>query len=337
MRVFPMLMVQCAQPGLLYVNGWFCGELTEPYMLPVRPDGRVYVEFRALTGQAFPLAAALAFSNGLLSPPLPATVYAVQWPDRVTGLELRPVPVPGADAPREPLSSVTLGKVRLFHQRIGGEEAICTRGEPLFAVPAGTHGLRALLLPEGGALLLGEHPGGASAWLLDTEDPERPALADRIQGQRLALEEGGVLRALSHADDAAGHAHLTVYRPQDGRLAAQSREHAWMPGAPRWPQTGPESLRAYLDALRVGADREAAAYLAPGAADLLADAPLPAFHAVVELPRPLLAPPEGHPLALGLLEAQGSNLGVVRAVCARAVPKEHAQGKFLLESVVLGG
>jgi len=334
MRVFPVLIVQCAQPGLLYVNGWFCGELTEPLMLPVRPEGRVYLEFRPLTGQAFPLAAALELSEGALLPPLPASVYAVQWPDRVIELELRPTPMPETGAPREPLSSLTLGKARLFHQRVGHEEAICTRHEPLFAVPSGTRDLRALPLPAGGALLLGEHPGGGSAWLLDTADSERPALADHVRAQQLVLEEkDGTLRALCYANDAVGHAHLTVYRPQDGRLAAQSREHAWMPGAPRWPQTEAETLRAYLEALRAGAEKEAAAYLAPAAADSQAAATLPDFDMVVKLPRPLLAPPPGHPLALGLLEARGINFGVVHAVCARAVPAEHAQGRFLLEQI----
>ena len=341
MRVFSMLIVQCAQPGLLYVNGWFCGELTEPLPLPVRPDGRVYLEFRPLTGEVFPLAVALEFcegvlSEGMVSRPLPASVYAVQWPDRVMELELRPMPLPKADAPREPLSSLTLGKTRLFHQRLGDEEAICTRNRPLFAVPCGTRGLRALPLPAGGALLLGERPGGASAWLLDTADPERPALADQVHAQQIALEDkAGGLRALSCANDAVGHAHLTVYRPQEGRLAPQSREHAWMPGAPHWPQSGPETLRAYLDALRVDNRQEAAAYLLPAAAERLAAEPLPAFHAVVALPRPLSASLPDHPLALGLLEARGINLGVVHAVCARAVPAEHAQGRFLLESIVI--
>lgn len=330
-----MLIVQCEQPGLLYVNGWFCGELTEPLMLPVRPDGRVYLEFRALVGHVFPLAASLTFAQGVLVPPFPASVYAVQWPDRVTELELRPTPIPEAGAPREPLSSLTLGKIRLFHQRLGDGEVLCTRAEPLFSMPSGTRGLRAMQLPEeGGALLLGEHPDGASAWLLDTADPARPTLADSIHARQLALEEeGGALRALSYAEDTVGHAHLTVYRPQDGRLTIVSREHAWMPGAPRWPQTELEILRAYLEALAAGADEEAAAYLTPVAADLLAATPLPSYHAVVELPRPLLAPPTDHPLTLGLLEIRAANLGTVHAVCARALPSAHAQGRFLLESV----
>ncbi|MCL2811630.1 MAG: hypothetical protein FWD25_07055 [Clostridia bacterium] len=332
--MFPVLIIQCAQAGLLYVNGQFCGELTEPLMLPVRPEGRVYLEFRPLTGEAFPLAAALEFSQGKLLPPLPASVYALQWPDRVIDLELRPVPMPVADAPREPLSSLTLGKTRLFHQRLGNEEAICTRSKPLFAIPNGTRNLHALPLPEGITLLLGEHSGGASVWLLDIADPEQPALADHIHAQQLALEEkDGTLRALSYANDAVGHAFLTVYRPQGSRLATQSREHAWTPGAPHWPQSGPETLRAYVEAQRLGAEKEATAYLSSAARDLLATAPLPTFHTVLELPRPLLTPPPDHPLSLGLLETQGINLGTVHAVSARAVSSEHAQGRFLLESI----
>jgi len=333
MRVFPVLIIQCAQAGLLYANGQFCGELTEPLMLPVRPEGRVYLEFRPLTGRALPLAAALEFSNGALLPPLPGSVYALQWPDRIVDVELRPVPLPAADAPREPLSSLTLNKIRFFHQRLGDEEAVCTRSGPVFAVPLGARGLRALPLSEEAALLLGEHPGGASAWLLNTVDPERPVLGDHVHAQQIALEEGGALRALSYANDAVGHAFLTVYHPKEGRLEARSREHAWMPGGPRWPQTGPETLRAYLDALRVGAEKEANRYLAPAADHPLAATPLPAFHTVVELPRPLLAQPAGHPLALGLLEARSLNFGTVHGVCARVVPSEHAQGRFLLESV----
>ncbi len=334
MPVFPVLIVQCAQPGLLYVNGAFCGELSEPQMLPVRPEGRVYVEFRALEGPAFPLAVALELREGRLVGAPPSSAYAVQWPDRVIELELRPVLLPKAPAPREPMATLPLGAVALHHQRLGGEEAICAGDTPLFGVPAGTHGLRLQSAPEG-ALLLGEHPGGASAWLIDTGDAAMPVLADQAHAQQIALEGDGTLRALSYAHDAVGHAHLTIYRPQQRRLERLSRQHAWMPGAPHWPQTGQETLRAYLDALRVGAAEEAAAYLTPSAAGALASAPLPAFHSVVALQRPLLAPPADHPLALGLLEALAPNLGTVRAVCARAVAQQHAQGRYLLEAVAL--
>jgi hypothetical protein len=330
-----VLILQCAQAGLLYVNGGFCGELREPQALPIRPDGRVYLEFHGLEGPAIPLAVALDFAEGRLRAAPSETAYAVEWPELVTEVELRPVPWPKAPASREVLATLAWGENELTHQRVGDMEVLCAPNDaPLFATPAGLHGLR-MQAVSGGALLFGAHEGGESAWLIaDAPDGSgMPELAGEAHGQRLVAEADGALRALVPAGDATGHARSLLYRVRDGRLALQREEGVWMPGAPRWPRTPRETLGAYVNAVRFGDAGEAAGYLTKDAAAALTASPLPAFHAAVELPRHLASPPEGCPLALGLLEAAAGNWGRVRAVCARATAASHPQGEYLLERV----
>ncbi len=332
--MFPVLIIACARPGLLYVNGAFCGELTEEQIFPVRPDGRVYVEYRALSEPAFPLAVALDLKDGQVQPGFPLSAYAVQWPDRVIELELRPMLLPQAPVARELLATLPYGDAGLSHQRFGEEEMICLAEEPLFTLPDGAHDLRVQSVP-GGALVLAAEAAGESAWLLANTPSGGMTLAGRVRGERIALEGEGKLLVLASAGDDVGHGHQIQYQITSGRLQQGSKERVWLPGAPRWPQTPQETLRAYLNAMRLGTVEEAAAFLTPQAISMLASSPLPAFDAVVALRRPLVAAPGDHPLAMGVLSRQAPNQGRVSAICARAVASRHAQGAYQLESVVV--
>lgn len=331
--MLPVLIIQCAQSGLLYINGAFCGELTTPQMFPVRPDGRVYVEFRPLAGPAFPLAVALDVAGGQLQPTLPKSAYAVQWPDSLIELELRPMLLPSAPSARTVLGTLQAGNAQLTHQRSGDDEFLCLNDMPLLDMPSGTRGLRAQSLP-GGTLVLGTHDDGECAWLLTGID-NALTLADQVQAQQITLEADGTLRALKSNRDVVGHAQMVTYRPGNLRLEVLHTQSTWTSGTPNWPQTPQDTLSAYLQAISLGALDEASAYLTPSAQQTLAAEPLPSFDAVVPLPRPLVSAPPDRPLAMGLLEKQTGNQARVRAVCARAVSTQHTQGSFLLEHVSL--
>lgn len=331
--MLPVLIIQCAQSGLLYINGAFCGELTTPQMFPLRPDGRVYVEFRPLAGPAFPLAVALDVAGGQLQPTLPKSAYAVQWPDALIELELRPMLLPRAPSARTVLGTLQVGNAQLTHQRSGEDEFLCFNDLPLLDMPSGMRGLRAQNLP-GSTLILGAHDGGECAWLLTGSD-NALTLADQVHAQQITLEADGTLRALKSNRDVVGHAQMVTYRPGNLRLEVLHTQNMWASGTPNWPQTAQDTFIAYLQALRSGAQDEAAAYLTPAAQQALSAAPLPNFDAAVPLPRPLVAPPPDRPLAMGLLEKQTTNQARVRAVCARAISAQHAQGSFLLEQVSL--
>ncbi len=327
--MLPIILVQCAQPGLLYVNGAFCGELSAPQMLPVRPDGRVYVEFRPLAGAAFPLATALDFVGGVLQPTLPRCVYAVQWPDQIIDVELRPLLLPTAPAQHTTVDTLRAGSLTLTHQRTRQGDSLCLDDTPIVDLPEGLHSLRAHPLTKG-VLVTAERQDLAWAWLLTPDIDGTLTLADTLVAQQLTWEPDGTLQAVIPQQDTVGHVLTARYGPDMVRFVPQERRLGFIPGAPRWPQTPLDTFRAYLDAVRLGAQEEAAAFVVPAVHQ---PNPLPTFDAVVPLPRPLAHPPENAPLALGLLHLAAENLGQVQAICAHAMPMQHAQGAYLLDQL----
>lgn len=328
----PMLIVQSEQPGLLYLNGAFCGELAEPLAFPVRADSRVFLELRPLGEFSFPVALALNFQDGTLQPPLPAIAYAVQWPDHITELELRPLRLPNAPPPESEIAALPFAGGTLRHRRLDGEDTLDWTGTPVCTLPEGAHGLRLQNGPQPGLhLLWGECDAGDCALLL-SEEQGTPVAQGRVVARQITAEPDGTLRALETVRDSVGHARTVLYQPGRDGLTELNRQPAWEEGGPRWPRTPEETLRAYLEALQLGLTEEASRYLtAPAAAKILTP---PVVNAVVPLPRPLLQAPEGCPLALGALRLEAPNLGRVRAVCAHAIPGQHAQGAYQLDQVV---
>ncbi|GHU72094.1 hypothetical protein FACS1894184_19630 [Clostridia bacterium] len=83
----PMLQV-LAPPGLLYVNGRFCGE-TDGGAIPITREGVVYLEYRPLDQPSSGAALRLTMRGGLLIDGVNDDVYAVQWPGGLLELEFR--------------------------------------------------------------------------------------------------------------------------------------------------------------------------------------------------------------------------------------------------------
>ena len=140
-----------------------------------------------------------------------------------------------------------------------------------------------------------------------------------------------VLRAVVGGEDAVGHGELREYRVGPDGFRLVSAQPVWAQGVPRWPQSAQETLRAYLEAVRLGFRAEAEGYLAaPHAAPALAR-----FDGVTPLRYPLLRAPERLPLAMGLLSVAEPGLAYVTAVCARARAANGRQGGYALEEVAL--
>ncbi|MDR1599385.1 MAG: hypothetical protein LBS11_05900 [Oscillospiraceae bacterium] len=120
----PMLQV-LAPPGLLYVNGRFCGE-TDGGGIPLARDGVVYVEYRPLDPYSSGAALRLSMRGGLLVDGVSGDAYAVQWPGGLLELEFR-----GGDAPEETVThaqlKTPLGQLRLLERQgslsVGYEES----------------------------------------------------------------------------------------------------------------------------------------------------------------------------------------------------------------------
>lgn len=291
-----LLRIQSHTPGLLTVNGQFCGRVDDsPHTYITHADDCGYLMLTPLTDGFLPLAREIRLrAHQLLAPP--EGVYALQWPEGVCQLELRPSPFPAPSPETPPIPPDAQDVVR---RPVQGDRLLCSwRGKD-----------------------------GAFLRLCDEEGQ----ILQTLCAKRFTWDTPDVLQAFEDANDFVGHATLCAYRLTRDGFSLLSRQNIWADGAPRWPTTPLQTLRAYLEALHIGADAEAAHYLtAPDRHSVLG-----AFDRVVELRYPLLEPDERLPLALGILTVVSPTLARVQAVCARARAAAHAQGPYKLEEIRL--
>lgn len=319
----PILLIESGTPGLLYVNGQFCGELTEPQPFPSWPDGRALIEFRPLGRSALPMACALTLKDGLLQPHGQEGVFCVQWPDGVAQVELRPQRLEGTPVLTDIGCGLTLAAREGSAAILRGEEIV----QPL---PPGARDVNAKPAEAGGCVATGRCAAGMFVCCVP---PPGRRIGDGASGFLLARtvkwERADLVRAVSGGEDTVGHGMLSEYRVDAEGLHLLSSQPVWTDGAPRWPQSAQETLRAYLEARHAGLDAEANGYLSsPGVGG-----ELPPFDAVLPLRYPLCRPPAGCPLAMGVMRVREAGLACVTAVCARARDARGRQGNYCLDAM----
>ena len=321
----PILLIESNAPGLLYVNGQFCGELTEPQAFPSWPDARALIEYRPLGRAYWPMACALTLRDGQVQPHGQEGVFCVQWPEGIAQVELRPQSL-GGQTKREELGA----GVSLLMQ--DGNAALARNDEILQPLPQGAKELGVRQLEDGGCVVSGRCPGGLFVCAVP---PEGGAIAGDAQAfvlaRTLKWERKDLLQAVTGSEDTVGHGVLNEYRVDAGGLHRISSQPVWADGAPRWPQNGQETLRAYLEAVHAGHNAEAEGYLA--SPDL--QPALPRFDAVLPLRYPLNRLPAGLPLAMGVMAVEEAGLARVTAVCARAKEARGRQGNYRLEALAI--
>ena len=84
-----MLLIQSKTPGLLTVNGQFCGRVDESAQtFMTHRDERVYLSFSPFDSAYLPLTRELQLSNDTPSAPAEG-LYALVWPEHICQLELQ--------------------------------------------------------------------------------------------------------------------------------------------------------------------------------------------------------------------------------------------------------
>lgn len=290
-----MLLIQSHIPGLLTLNGQFCGRVDDsPHTYLTHRDDRGYLFFAPYDNAYLPLAREICIQNDRLLAPEEG-IYALQWPEGICQLELRPLPLAAADsADAAPWP----------------EDAQDVRKRPVL---------------DGFTLVTYHTARGECAALLDASLQPVGMLC----AKRLTWDTPDILQALEEAEDFVGHASLCSYRLTPEGFTVLARQNVWANGAPQWPSTPLQTLRAYLEALRIGANAEATRYLvAPDR-----HAALDTFDRVIDLRFPLTHAPERLPLALGALTVLSPTLARVQAVCARTRAGAHAQGTYKIEEI----
>ena len=117
-----MLYVQSRSPGLLVINGQFCGPLDGGgQAFPMSRDAEVYVQLFPFSRGAPPLTAALVMQDGAVERLEPQeAAFALLWPDGVVQLELAP-DAPQMDAPAETETAAADVLLRYLRARLAGD------------------------------------------------------------------------------------------------------------------------------------------------------------------------------------------------------------------------
>ena len=117
-----MLYVQSRAPGLLVINGQFCGPLEGGgQAFPMSRDAEVYVQLFPFSRGAPPLTAALVLQDGAVQRLGPQdAAFALLWPDGVVQLELAP-DAPHADAHADTETAAADVLLRYLRAKLAGD------------------------------------------------------------------------------------------------------------------------------------------------------------------------------------------------------------------------
>lgn len=318
----PVVVLSCRTPGILYLNGRFAGECAAeaPLILPVRPQGSLYLEHRPLARGFAGQAHRVAFTNSvLIAQSVPEGLYAVKWPGYIAELELTPVPFLRAESEFSSMDGLPVAILRKEETslRIAGQEIVLPNGANL----PDTH----IALGENSCFL---GPVGQMRYLAcfagDTFTPMGTVIADDIE------IENDKIRALTRLVDTVDHARIEIWEEQDGNLVLADAEYAWAGGTPSWPKSAEETARAALEAGILGLYEEAEGYLAPRlrGQSLIANL-VTGFDTCVPLKYAL---PDSR-RATGLLRRESDRCAVVEPVFYEVSPMGGPQGAWALEAL----
>lgn len=314
----PTLVLSAPQPGILYINGRFAGEISneDPLYRPVSSRGAVYLDYRPLSSACESMARKLVFSGG---EPMPRSLESagnlnvVVWCGGTVEIELTP---PETGVPRRFEAGGQMYTLEDSRLHLNGS-SICT-------LPAGAQ------IPEyrqSGSwdLFCGRHDGGQYLLVLDQNNHAQRGF---LQAQQIETEKDGRIRAIVSREDLAGHIMLETWQLTEEGLQLLSSERSWLHGAPRKPGTPSETARAFMDALLAGLDDEADAYLSPALRTHLNRS---ALREICDLCIPMkYAPPDSRP-CVGLLQLQGERLARVRPLYYKASPAAGDQGSWQID------
>lgn len=321
--MLPMLLIESKQPGLLYVNGQFCGKLDGQQTFIAHQDDRVYLELRPFDTRCAGVVSEIVLSGGMVKPP-ESGVFVVEWPEGIKQIELHPAKT-AQSAPMELLSQLKAKELSLMVMRVGDRTAIAREGQVLFDVPQDAQEVQLRDFGDG-MMVISLRDGDMSCLYLT----DGTRLIGSLRAKKIAWESQRRISALESLNDTVGHGTLTLYSITEAGLTPLERQSVWADGAPHWPQTPQDTLLAYLEAVHMGAQDEAAQYAAHSGVR-----PPSAFDGVVPLRYSLKNPPQGLPVQVGMLRVQGPTLAQVSAIGARLRESRHAQGLYKIDALSL--
>ena len=268
----PTAVITSPAVGLVYINGRLAGETApeSPLIIPITPNGTVYIELIPF-GRIFrPCAYRLPVKNGVPNTEnTDNSMTLMLYPNGVIETSLRPPKAFTADSE----FTVTDGiPITLQH----GEASLLKAGNSSAALPGGASLPDSHMTLNGNELFLGNIPGGKYLAVFDKDTliPKGSITADSIS------TENSTVHTETALNDTAGHIRIDEYSIYtDGIGLISSQIH--LP-SPKHPTNAEEAAMAAMEALLLGLSEEARQYTAGSIAAITEgiDAVIPLKYAV---------------------------------------------------------
>ena len=319
----PTLVICASQPGILYLNGLFSGEISpdEPLIRPVSPRGAVYMDFRPLENGYLPVTRKIVFSGGK---PMGESVEraedigAVLWPGGICEIEITPPVSATQDIRRFSFGGHTFS--------ISGEipKLYCGR-HLLGTLPEGASIPKVIKMQEG-YVFSGE--SGGSKYLL-TADKALKNGTGFLSADEIEIGDDETITAKLKEKDIAGHATIEKWRLSAEGLELVSSEQGWEDETAKHPQSAEETAIAAVQAALLGKTDEALEYLHE---DLRDKNPLDNLFGKYDLCTQMkYAHPDNKP-CIALIRLENERLAVAEPLYYGCV---HNDGQYLIDRFYL--
>lgn len=241
--------------GIISINGRFAGETgTEsPLIMPVTPNGTLYVEFSPFSRRFRPMAYKFQTSSGEFDMENTSDAcYMMLWPDGICEFSLTP---PAAYPPESEYSMLDDRPIALLR----GEASLLRVGREALALPAGAQLPDTKIHINSAEIYMGKCPEGqyAAAFSAHTLQPISAITAGKI------VHENNTLRATTDLNDTAGHTLIEIYTPTENALNLTSNEYIWTNNTPIRPESPEKTALTAIEAAMLNLYDEANSYLAP--------------------------------------------------------------------------
>lgn len=307
--------------GIVQINGRLAGETgpDAPLILPVTPNGTLYVEFSPFSRRFRPSAHKFRFIAGRFDETgADDMCYTMLWPDGICEFALTP---PAAYPAESEFTTMEGRPIALLR----GEAALLRVGQSSIALPEGAQLPRERMIINGAEIYLGKCPEGMYAAAFTAAGL---APVGAVTATEISAGENGLLRARTDLNDTARHARMDTYRPTAASLEPLQTEYMWSEGGPKWPDSAENAAIAAVEAAMLGLDGEAEGYLAPAmrGKDLLRRI-ASEYDAVIPM---RYAAPKSLP-AVALTKKTSARTAKVTPLYYRAVPEGGPQGVWLID------
>ena len=315
------LVICASQPGILYLNGQFSGEIApdEPLIRPVSPRGAVYMDYRPLKGGWAGVARKIVFSGGK---PMPESVGNAEdiglifWPGNISEIEITPPALSGADTRR-----FSFGR---HNFSIRGDVPKLYCGDALLGTLPEDASIPRVIKMEAGYAFLGE--SGKGMYLL-TADSRLQSGTGFLSAGEIDIDSGENITATLTEDDFAGHMTKETWRLTAEGPELISSEAGFQGGRARKPETAEQTALAAVQAALLGKTEETENYLTD---ELKEENPLISLFGKYDLCTEMkYAHPDNRP-CIALIRLEGEHMAVAEPLYYGC---REMEGGFLVDTI----